>query len=164
VNLIGELIVVGVGSIRVGRHPDELVTYALGSCIGVAAWDAAAKVGGLWHVALPSSSVNPERGLREPGAFADTGAAAFFKALAEAGASTRRLRLWMAGGSENPQMGGGFEIGRRNALAVRKELWQRGLLLDGEDCGGQHSRTLRLDLGSGQARVRGPFGHTVFGG
>ena len=41
-------VIVGVGDMAVSDNRDELlVTYALGSCLGVAAWDKEAKVGGL---------------------------------------------------------------------------------------------------------------------
>lgn len=160
---LGSLIVVGVGAYAVGGAPDELVTYALGSCIGVVAYDPISKAGGLWHVMLPDSKVNPERAEREPGVFADSGVQPFFEALAQAGASSRRMRIWLAGGSDSAQLGLRFEIGKRNLLAVRRQLWLRGHLVEGEDCGGQQSRTLRLDLGSGRVQVRHPWGNTLLG-
>lgn len=160
---VGSLIVVGVGGIQVGQAPDELVTYALGSCVGVAAWDPVSKAGGLWHVMLPEAKTNPERALREPGAFADSGAPVFLKALSEAGCSQRRVRLWLTGGSDSAQLGPGFEIGKRNIVAARKQLWLRGLLVDGEDVGGSESRTVRLDLGTGRVQVRHPWGNKTLG-
>jgi chemotaxis protein CheD len=163
VSPVGSLVVVGVGQLQTAQSPDELVTYALGSCVGVAAWDPISKAGGLWHVMLPEAKTNPERALREPGAFADSGAPVFLRVLAEAGCSPRRLRLWLAGGSDSAQLGPGFEIGKRNILAVRKQLWLRGLLVDGEDCGGTQSRTVRLDLASGRVSVRHPWGNTQLG-
>jgi chemotaxis protein CheD len=147
-------LVVGVGGLAVADAPERLVTYALGSCVGVAAYDPVARCGGLWHVMLPLAQVNPERALREPGAFADTGAPAFARALLARGALLRRLRVCIAGGADSAQLGPGFEIGRRNVVAVRRWLWQQGLLLEGEDCGGAISRTLRLDLSTGAVQVR----------
>jgi chemotaxis protein CheD len=163
VSPVGSLIVVGVGGLQSGQAPDELVTYALGSCVGVAAWDPVSKAGGLWHVMLPEAKTNPERALREPGAFADSGAPVFLKALGEAGCSQRRVRLWLTGGSDSAQLGPGFEIGKRNIVAVRKQLWLRGLLVDGEDVGGSQSRTVRLDLGTGRVQVRHPWGNKTLG-
>jgi chemotaxis protein CheD len=48
--------VVGISDRSVARAPDTIVTYALGSCVGVALYDEAAGVGGLAHIMLPESS------------------------------------------------------------------------------------------------------------
>ena len=47
-----------------------------------------------------------------------------------------------------------FNIGKRNCLAVRKLLWQQGLIIRGEDLGGTNSRTVRLDAATGQIWVK----------
>ena len=55
-------IVVGVADLAVTDDPTtSLITYALGSCIGVTIYDPAARVGGMLHFMLPSSKVNPEK-------------------------------------------------------------------------------------------------------
>ena len=41
---------------------DVLITYALGSCVGVAIYDPVARVGGLLHYMLPESAIDPEKG------------------------------------------------------------------------------------------------------
>lgn len=53
-------IVVGVSDMKVSKDPDSvLVTYSLGSCIGVAIWDRMAHVGGMLHFMLPESFLDP---------------------------------------------------------------------------------------------------------
>jgi len=55
--------VVGVADVAVSSNPeDTLITYSLGSCIGVVIYDPAAKVAGLLHYMLPESTVDPEKG------------------------------------------------------------------------------------------------------
>ena len=45
---------------RCPDRPDEvLVTYSLGSCIGLSLYDPVARVGGLLHAMLPLSSLDP---------------------------------------------------------------------------------------------------------
>ncbi len=52
-------IVVGISDLKVsGNIGDVLITYALGSCIGVAVYDPSVKVGGLLHYMLPDSSID----------------------------------------------------------------------------------------------------------
>ena len=54
--------VVGIAQMKVSADPgDELVAYALGSCLGVAVHDPVARVGGLLHAMLPLSSYEPPR-------------------------------------------------------------------------------------------------------
>jgi len=49
-------IIVDISDARATNDPqDELVTYSLGSCIGVSLYDPAAQAGGMLHYQLPSS-------------------------------------------------------------------------------------------------------------
>ena len=43
-----------------------------------------------------------------------------------------------------------FDIGKRNYLALRKSLWKAGILLASEAVGGNRSRTVFLEIGSGR--------------
>ena len=55
-----ERLVVGVADLAVSKDSSKsIVTYALGSCIGVTVYDPVAKVGGLLHFMLPESTVSP---------------------------------------------------------------------------------------------------------
>ena len=50
---------VGVSNMKVSDDPEAvLVTYSLGSCIGIAIYDAVVRVGGLLHFMLPESSLD----------------------------------------------------------------------------------------------------------
>ena len=73
-----------------------------------------------------------------------------------AGASKRRLVLSVAGGARI-RAGGGkddmFAIGKRNVLALRKILWQQGVLISAEDVGGTATRTMSLEVESGRVVV-----------
>lgn len=43
-----------------------------------------------------------------------------------------------------------FDIGKRNYLALRKILWKTGIMLASEAVGGNRSRTVFLEIGSGR--------------
>jgi chemotaxis protein CheD len=148
-------IVVGIADCATSKDRDtSLVTYALGSCVGVAVFDPAASVGGLLHILLPESSLDAEKAARNPYMFADTGVVRLVDRCLQMGAAKSRMRVWLAGGSAVMDKAGVFNIGKRNQLAVRKALWKAGLLTLSEDLGGQGSRTVRLDLGTGTFWVR----------
>ena len=52
---MSDLIRVGMADYKVGRSPSSLISYGLGSCIGIAIYDSATRVGGLSHIMLPDS-------------------------------------------------------------------------------------------------------------
>jgi chemotaxis protein CheD len=149
------LVTVVVGGFEVSDVPQGiLVTYALGSCVGVAMSDPLAKVAGLLHCQLPAASMNPDRARREPGVFADTGVVELLRALAGSGADRRRLKVKLAGAAQMLGDSNLFDIGRRNHVAVRKALWQHGLLVDGEQVGGAAPRTMYVRVNDGTVLVR----------
>jgi chemotaxis protein CheD len=140
---------------RTGAVPGQvLVTYALGSCIGLMVHDAKAAVGGLLHFMLPDSGIDSRRGRENPFMFADTGIPLLLEQVCALGASRRRLVVHAAGGGQMMDEDGVFEIGRRNYLAMRRILWKSGILLHGEAVGGSNSRTVRLQIGTGRLWIQ----------
>jgi chemotaxis protein CheD len=148
-------IVVGVADVQVARDPGKsIVTYALGSCIGVTLWDPVAMVGGMLHFMLPDGSQSPERAAACPAMFADTGVPLLFQRAMRLGAEPRRSVLCAAGGAEILAEDGHFRIGARNRTFLRKLFWRNSALLVGDDTGGAHSRMLTLSLKDGTVTVR----------
>lgn len=146
---------VSISDARVSADPaDTLVTYSLGSCVGVAAYDPVARVGGLLHYQLPTASMDPARASQSPCMFADTGLNMLFELLRRAGAVEKRLRITLAGAAQIIGDGNMFNIGRRNHAAARKILWQRGLLIAKEDVGGTTPRTVYLSIADGTVTIR----------
>lgn len=153
----GERRVVGIAEMHVSADPDDLiVTYALGSCIGLVLWDPEVRVGGMLHAMLPSHALDPERARVNPERFVDTGVPALFRACYALGAEKRRMVTRVAGGSR--MVGGGgpdnFQTGRRNVVMLKRLLWKNGVLLEGEETGGSISRTVSLHVGTGELLIR----------
>ncbi len=138
------------------RPGEELITYALGSCLGIAIYDAAAQVGGLLHVMLPASSVNPAKAADNPLMFVDTGVPELFKACYKAGAKKERIVVKVAGGASLHSNADGdqFQIGKRNFLMLRKLLWKNNVLIESCDVGDRHSRTMLLDIATGDVVLK----------
>jgi chemotaxis protein CheD len=152
------LVIVGVADLAVSDDQAEtLVTYALGSCLGVSAWDRRAKVGGLLHYMLPSSNVNADKAQQVPAMFGDTALPLFFQRLFDLGAQKRSLVLKLAGGAaiNGPDS---FEIGKRNLLLARRWLWKNDLAPVAEAVEGHVGRTLRLEVGTGRTLLKDPSG------
>jgi chemotaxis protein CheD len=150
--------VVGIAELAVSAQcSDRLVTYALGSCLGVLVYDPDANVGGLLHVMLPSSDIDPEKARRNPCMFVDTGVPELFRACYRAGAVKERLIVKVVGGTHTGEEGqpDTFQVGKRNVLTLRKLLWKNGVILRAEDVGGQRmSRTVSLQVASGEVVVK----------
>lgn len=156
-SLFAQRIVVGVGDMSASNNPQlTLSTYALGSCIAVAAYDPAAKVGGLLHLMLPDSTISPAKALAQPAMFADTGLPMLLRALDGIKANRARLRIFMAGGASvlcNSDM---FKIGERNIKATTSYLSSLGYTINRSAVGGTLNRTLHLDLGTGTVTLKMP--------
>lgn len=149
------LLVVDIADFAVSKDADTtLITYSLGSCIGVSIWDPVARVGGMLHYMLPESSLSPDKAKANPAMFCDTGVPRLFRSLYELGAAKKRLIVKVAGGSQLLDENGTFNIGKRNYLALRKLFWKNSVMIDGEDVGGSISRTVRLQVASGQVTVK----------
>ncbi|MBL4702828.1 chemotaxis protein CheD [bacterium AH-315-I18] len=131
-----------------------LITYSLGSCLGVVAYDPVARVGGMIHCLLPMSKSNPEKARQNPATYTDTGMAALFNLLFEHGARKENLQIKVAGGAAPMDMGGQFRIGERNFAVLRKFLWKNNLLLSGQDVGGKKPRTMSLDMATGRTTIK----------
>lgn len=143
-------VIVGIAECKASaNHDDELTTFALGSCIGLAVYDPLARVGGLLHYMLPDSAIGADEE-RNAAKFADTGIPLLLDQVRALGASTSRLEVWAAGAASMLSGAGYFEIGKRNHQALRKILWKRGLLLRGETVGGNVSRSVRLEIATGR--------------
>lgn len=155
-------IIIGVADQAVTDDPTaKLVTYALGSCIGVTIYDPVAHVGGLLHFMLPSAKVNLEKGKANPAMFCDLGVPLLFKACYEKGAKKERMIVCSAGGAEILASGGNFKIGSRNRTMLRKLFWKNNILLSADDTGGNISRTLCMDMRDGTISVRTKGKETV---
>ena len=122
-------VLVGIGDMGVSSDPNGVVkTLALGSCIGIALLDPRTRTIGLVHIALPDSDTDSERAKTQPCYFADTGLDELLKAMDKAagGIEPRRLMVKIAGGAQVADPNSHFNVGKRNALAVKRLLWQKG--------------------------------------
>jgi chemotaxis protein CheD len=144
--------IVGVSDMRVSNSPgDIIVTHALGSCIGIAVYDACAQVGGILHYMLPQSRVDEEKAGINPFMFGDTGIPLLFQEVYKYGAQKERIRVVMAGGAQVFEKKDFFAIGKRNTVIARKMFWKNNVLIAAEHVGGCIPRTLYLEIGTGTA-------------
>lgn len=146
---------VGISDMKTSRDPsDVIITYSLGSCIGLSLYDPVAKVGGLIHCMLPLSRIDPERARLMPQMFTDTGVPLLIGTVMEMGAEKRRLVAKVAGAGKLLESGSTFNIGERNQVVLRKVLWKNSILIAGEETGGSQARTMILQMDTGKTLLR----------
>ena len=138
---------------KILRNDGDLITYALGSCIGICLYDPAIRLGALVHIMLP---LNMETGRKNPMKYADTGIRETLKQMESLGAKRARIVAKIAGGAKMfdvPGNGSLGSIGQRNIESVHLNLKREGIRLLKEDVGGSVARTLRFDVATGQGYI-----------
>ncbi len=152
-------LIVGISDIKISNASDDvIITYALGSCIGISVYDPVAKVGGLLHYMLPESTLDEKKAKDNPAMFADTGIPTLFKACYRLGAEKKRMIVKAAGGASILDDTNFFRIGQKNIMAMRKIFWKNNVMLASEDTGANHNRTVRLEMATGKTFVRSSGG------
>ncbi len=136
------------------RPGDILVTYSLGSCVGLTLYDPQTHIGGMIHCMLPLSSLNPEKAGSNPEMFVDSGVAELLRQVYSRGAEKRRLIAKIAGAGAPLDDKGTFRIGERNLAVVRKMLSNNGIPIRGEAVGGTIARTMYLYLSDGRTVIK----------
>lgn len=147
--------VIGIGEIAVSTNAeDEIVTYALGSCVAVVLLCPKTRVAAMAHVALPESRLDLSKAENLPGYFADTGIMHLIKIMKQNGAGVvSSFIAKIVGGASVASQDDYFEIGKRNITAIKKMLWQNNIPIKAEDVGGRISRTVKLDMKDGKAYI-----------
>ncbi len=148
-------ITVDISDMKIARrHEDVIVTYSLGSCVGLTLYDPIAGVGGMIHCMLPLSKIDPEKARIKPYMFVDTGVASMLGELYALGAQRQNLIAKVAGAGSPLGKEETFRIGQRNYTILRKFLWKNNILIEKEDVGGSKARTLYLYMADGRTTVK----------
>ena len=152
-------VIVGISDFKVSNNiNDVLITYALGSCIGIIIFDPVTHVGGLLHYMLPDSTLDSSKAKENPAMFADTGIPLLFKSCYKLGAEKNRIIIKAAGGASILDDTNFFRIGQKNIMAMRKIFWKNNVMIEKEDTGLNHNRTVRLEISSGKVFIRSSGG------
>ncbi|MBN2328789.1 MAG: chemotaxis protein CheD [Candidatus Omnitrophica bacterium] len=147
--------VVSISDLKIAdKKEDVLITYSLGSCIGVTLYDKASGIGGMLHALLPQSKMNPQRAEQNPFMFVDSGFSRMLDEFKRRGANPQKLICKVAGGGKFLDPNDVFKTGERNYTILRKMLWKNRILIAGEDVGGTIPRTMVLYMASGKTAIR----------
>lgn len=151
---------VGIGDMKLTRGEGSIITYALGSCIGIAFYDPSIRLGALLHIMLPSQFSASDANVFK---YADTGIRETIRKLSAFGMVRSRSVVKIAGGAKMFEISGNADfgnIGMRNAANVKKVLKEEGMRLVAEDTGGAYARTMKLEISTGSVSIK-TFGRPV---
>lgn len=140
-------IVVGISEYKIASAPDILVTYALGSCVGICLYDNISKTAGLAHIMLPSQLAYPtDTNIMK---FADTAIPYLIERLNLLSIPLYRLNAKIAGGAQIYTGSHGahtsdfiWQIGRRNVDAVCSVLNKNKIPILAKDVLKNYGRTV----------------------
>lgn len=147
-------ITIGIADMKMTRNEGTLITYALGSCIGICLYDPLIRLGALVHIMLP---INMETNRTSPFKYADTGIRMTLDRMVKMGAQRSRIVAKIAGGAKMFDVAGNGNlgnIGQRNIESVHRVLQQERIRLVREDVGGSTARTLLFDVATGQGCIK----------
>jgi chemotaxis protein CheD len=145
---------VGIADMKFSRQQGVLITYALGSCIGISLYDPMIKLGALVHIMLPEVLGSGDGNIFK---YADTALAETFRKIEIMGARKTRLIAKIAGGAKMFELQGNStlgNIGARNITSVKQILREEGIRLAAADVGENYARTMSLDVTTGKVKIR----------
>lgn len=142
---------------KIASPPDILVTYALGSCVGICLFDAAVRVGGLSHIMLPEAKTAPHD--TSVCKFADTAIPELIRRMEMRGASRARMKAKIAGGAQMFEVQGSsnsamWQIGQRNVASVKAMLQKFSIHIMVQDVLLDYGRTVYFDPSTGIMTVK----------
>lgn len=155
--------IVDISGLKISTDPKEmLVTFSLGSCLGVAVFDPVAQVAGMLHCMLPLAKLDRQKAESTPGMFVDSGVPALFNEMFQYGARKSQMRVTISGAARVLQGQDHFRIGERNVEVCRRILEKNRIPIYLDKTGGEQCRTIFLDVGTGQFTVRCGGQETVY--
>src|SRR5208283_493556 len=134
---------------------DVILVALLASCVGVALFDRANRVGGIFHVPLPEpiGSGNPW----QPESYASTGLPLFIDTLCKAGAKKKNMEAFVAGGA---LLGNALEqhldldLGGQTADVVTNILNRESIRIRQSETGGLLNMRLSLHLNTWECTIK----------
>ena len=130
-----------------------LITYALGSCIGISFYDPVVRLAALLHIMLPESkNLTDQRVFK----FADTGIQETLQEMAFRGGVKSRYICKIAGGARMFEVQGTSNIaniGQRNIESVHRILAKENIPIFKQEVGENYARTMKMDAKTGQVMI-----------
>ncbi len=152
---MGNQIVIGMAEMKVTTPPNSIITYGLGSCVGLVLYDKIKKISGMVHIVIPMhnktlTSLNPAK-------FASTAPVALYNSLIRSGATKGNIVAKLAGGAHvfkgnyDSEI---FKVGERNVAITKECLRRMNVPVVAEDILGSNGRTVEFFSDTLQYKIK----------
>jgi chemotaxis protein CheD len=152
-----EIVTIGISEFKVASAPRIIVTYGLGSCIGIAIHDPLTQSGALAHTLLPTFPTGMTPPPVKSAKYTDLAVDIMVEELLKIGCAANRLVAKLAGGASmfDPlyQTFRG-NIGQRNVETARYALGRHGIAVVAEDTGADYGRSVEFHTATGAMVIR----------
>ena len=145
---------VGISDMKIASSPKGLISYALGSCVGICIIDKAKKIAGMAHIMLPNNNAVDKTNVFK---YADTGIVEMVKQMESMGCMRARMTAKIAGGARMFEIKGNSSIGNigeRNITATKEILNKLNIKLLSQDVGENFGRTIIFDSDTGNLTIK----------
>lgn len=152
---MNRMVTIGIAEMGVVKGQDQLITYALGSCIGVCIYDKTTKIAGMVHIMLPNAPTDGTG--KSVCRYADSGVPALIKKMMSMGAAKGSMVAKIAGGAKMFNIPGDSAVGNigdRNTVAVKQALAAQRIPIIGQDVGLDYARTMSFDASDGTVTIK----------
>ncbi len=146
--------IVTTAGMKIGKKGDVLMTYALGSCLGLMLYDPEVCIGGMLHAMLPSSKINLEKAKENPFMFVDTGVPEMLSQLTDAGVKKTRLVIKVAGCASPLGGSKSFDVAKRNYAVLEQVFFKNNIQVDARAIGGTDNLTVLFNVSTGSISIK----------
>ncbi|MGL5972764.1 MAG: chemotaxis protein CheD [Oscillospiraceae bacterium] len=154
---MSEIIKIGIADMKIGKDQDVLVTYALGSCVGICMYDKFLKIGGLSHILLPAHTKRPDGTLEDTMKYGDTAIIDMLQKMEKMGCKRANITTKIAGGAQMFNLSNTSSVsnmGAKNLIVVKKVLNSLNIPIVSHDVGKNYGRTLFFSISDGFVKVK----------
>ena len=147
---------ISMGGLGFTTPEKTLLQTFVGSCIAVCLYDSSVKIAAMAHIMLPKNNTNDPNPKPEA-KFADVAIKIILNKLQENGAKLNRLKVKMAGGAnifQNEEKSNAFNIGARNAVAIKSLLEEQKIPIVAQDIGSTSGRWVVFDMNSLEMKIK----------
>jgi putative nucleotidyltransferase with HDIG domain len=145
---------IAAGQLKADKKSSSRYQAYLGTCLGVALYDKANKIGGMIHILLPEPP--GFSGADFPEKYASTGIPILINQIISLGSSPENLKASIAGGAlvgPVSRQDLGLDIGGRSADIAQSILKDQGIEIIKSETGGFFTCTLELNMETGETSI-----------
>ncbi|MBM2852622.1 MAG: hypothetical protein HW420_1169 [Candidatus Nitrosotenuis sp.] len=147
---------ISMGGLGFTTPEKTLLQTFVGSCIAICIYDPSVKIAAMAHIMLPKNNTNDPNPKPEA-KFADVAIKIILGKLQVNGAKLNRLKAKMAGGAnifQNEGKSNAFNIGARNAVAIKSLLDEQKIPIVAQDVGSTSGRWVVFDVNSLEMKIK----------